>query len=165
MHRPKYPAKVPRRVFARRALAGGLALTALSLVWPGSPPARAGETGPAFFIVINAQNPRASIDRRLLADVFLKRVRHWEDGRGVLPADQRADSATRRAFTELVLKRSVAAVRSYWQQRIFSGRDVPPPELDSDAAVFAFVARYDGAIGYVSAPHPPAGVKVIPFVP
>jgi hypothetical protein len=48
------------------------------------------------------------------------------------------------------LKRTVAAVRSYWQQRIFSGRDVPPPELDSDASVIAYVERTPGAVGYVS---------------
>jgi hypothetical protein len=53
----------------------------------------------------------------------------------------------------------VGAVRSYWQQRIFSGRDVPPPELDSDEAVVAFVARSPGGIGYVSAATKLSGVR------
>jgi hypothetical protein len=49
-----------------------------------------------------------------------------------------------------VLKRSVAAVRNYWQQRIFSGRGVPPPELDSDEEIVAYVLKHRGAVGYVS---------------
>ena len=49
-----------------------------------------------------------------------------------------------------MLKRSVAAVRSYWQQRIFSGRDVPPPEVDTENQVIKYVAGDPGALGYVS---------------
>ena len=46
----------------------------------------------------------------------------------IRPVDLRPNAATRRLFSERMLRRSVAAVRSYWQQRIFSGRGVPPPE-------------------------------------
>ena len=46
--------------------------------------------------------------------------------------------------------RSVAAVKSYWQQMVFSGRGVPPPELDTEAQVVSFVLRNPGSVGYVS---------------
>jgi hypothetical protein len=49
-----------------------------------------------------------------------------------------------------VLKRSVQAVKTYWQQRIFSGRGVPPPELESDDAVVRYVENNPGALGYIS---------------
>jgi len=35
-------------------------------------------------------------------------------------------------------------------QRILSGRQVPPPELDGDSAVVNYVASHVGARGYVS---------------
>lgn len=60
-----------------------------------------------------------------------------------------------------MIKRSVEAVRSYWQQRIFSGRDVPPPELDTDEEVVRYVLKHDGAVGYVSAGADIDGLKVI----
>ena len=44
----------------------------------------------------------------------------------------------------------MAATRNYWQQMVFSGRELPPPELDSDEDVVRFVLKYPGAIGYVS---------------
>jgi ABC-type phosphate transport system substrate-binding protein len=85
-----------------------------------------------------------------LIDVFLKRTTRWNDGEAIRPVDQRPDSTARRRFSETILQRSVAAVKSYWQQRIFSGRDLPPPELDSDDAVVSYVTKHRGAVGYVS---------------
>jgi hypothetical protein len=77
----------------------------------------------------------------------------------IRPVDLRPQAAARLRFTERVLKRSIGAVRSYWQQRIFSGRDVPPPEVDSDEAVVAFVSKSAGAIGYVSGTAKLQGVR------
>ena len=49
-------------------------------------------------------------------------------------------------------KREIADAATVFNcQAIFSGRGVPPPELDSDEAVIRFVLKYPGAIGYVSA--------------
>jgi hypothetical protein len=52
-------------------------------------------------------------------------------------------------------------VRAYWQQRIFSGRDVPPPELDSDQQVVDYVMKYPGAIGYVSGAADLKGARAV----
>jgi hypothetical protein len=104
-----------------------------------------------FVIIVNAHNPVKSADRAFVADAFLKKTSRWNTGEALHPGDLRASAAARRAFSSAVLQRSVAAVRSYWQQSIFSGRDVPPPELDSDEAMLRFVAKYSGAVGYVSA--------------
>lgn len=106
--------------------------------------------GQEFRVIVHASNPTRMIERAVLADAFLKKATRWENGETIKPLDQRANSAVRRVFSLSVLKRSVAAVRSYWQQRIFSGRDVPPPELDSDESVVGYVERNPGAVGYVS---------------
>jgi ABC-type phosphate transport system substrate-binding protein len=113
--------------------------------------ARASETTPAaFVVVVNGQNATTSMSREFLAHAFLKKVSHWDGGEVIRPVDQRADSSVRGAFSGDVLRRTVGAVRSYWQQRIFSGGELPPPELDSDEAVVRYVAKYPGAVGYVS---------------
>ncbi len=114
-----------------------------------SPLARADDSA-GFRVIVHPDNPTVSISRGSLADAFLKTSTRWEDGETIRVVDQRVGSSVRRAFSESVLKRSVAAVRSYWQQRIFSGRDVPPPELDSDDAVIDYVLGHRGGVGYVS---------------
>jgi len=101
-------------------------------------------------VIIHPSNAARAVDKGFLADAFLKKVTRWPSGETIRPLDQRPDTAVRRSFSRGILNRTVAAVRSYWQQRIFSGRDVPPPELDSDASVIAYVERTPGAVGYVS---------------
>lgn len=137
-------ATLPRRFSACAAIV-------LSFVMMPAAVALENSTGrPAFVVIVNRQNPMNHMSRESLADMFFKRASHWDDGWTVQPADQCVDSAVRNAFSDDVLRRAVGAVRSYWQQRIFSGRDVPPPELESDEAVVRFVAKYRGAVGYVS---------------
>lgn len=115
----------------------------------------------AFVVVVNAKNPVAAIDRATVAEAFLKKRTRWRDDSAILPVDQLRSSATRRRFSSDVLERSVEAVRTYWNQLVFSGRGVPPPELDGDDAVVHYVAAHAGAIGYVAAGTTLAGVKVV----
>lgn len=104
----------------------------------------------AYRLIAHPQTPVFTVDRRFVADAFLKKTVLWAHGVVIRPVDLRADSPVRKRFVEDVLGRTVAAVRNYWQQIIFAGRGVPPPELDSDAAVVEFVVSHPGAIGYVS---------------
>ena len=119
------------------------------------------KSSPAFVVVAHPKVPVASASSGLLTDVFLKRRTRWEDGEKVYPVDLKATSPVRERFSQSVLKRSVAAVRNYWQQRIFSGRALPPPELDSEKAVVRYVANHPGGIGYVGGDTELAGVKVL----
>jgi hypothetical protein len=132
-----------------------LSLGGVGLAGGGSARAEA----PHFRVIVHPSNALQAADRSFLADAFLKKVTRWAEGEVIRAVDLRADNASRRRFSEEVLKRSVGAVRSYWQQRIFSGRDVPPPELESDEAVVAFVAKYPAAVGYVSGTAKLAGVR------
>jgi ABC-type phosphate transport system substrate-binding protein len=112
--------------------------------------AESGEVVGNFQIIVNPENRAASLSREFLANAFLRNVRDWDGGLGILPVDLSPSSSTRDDFSRRILLRSVAAVRSYWQQRIFAGRGVPPPELESDAAVVRYVVGNRGAVGYVS---------------
>jgi ABC-type phosphate transport system substrate-binding protein len=131
-----------------------LSIVALGLTLaraPGAGPARAEPPpAPSYRVIVHPESRDTALARTFLADAFLKKVTRWRGGQVVRPVDLPVASPVRHKFSEEVLGRSVAAVRSYWQQLIFSGRDVPPPELDSDAAVIAYVLRTPGAVGYVS---------------
>ena len=116
---------------------------------------------PGYRIVAHPDTNLTSVDKGFVAEAFLKKSTRWSDGRAIRPVDQDPDASTRRNFSEDVLGRSVGAVKSYWQQSIFSGRDVPPPELRGDEAVIAWVSQHPGAIGYVSAGANVRGVKVL----
>ena len=106
----------------------------------------------------------ASIDSASASDVsqiFLKKTDKWPDGSEATPVDQKVSSSVREAFSHAVHQKSAAAVDAYWQQRIFTGRGLPPLTKGSDAEVLAFVKNTPGAIGYVSAGASTEGVKTI----
>ncbi len=114
-----------------------------------------------FVVIVHPQNPATSLTRRFVSGALLKKVRSWPDGSTVSPVDLVHTSAVRSRFSEEVHSRSLPAVKSYWQQMIFSGRELPPPELPTDDEVIQFVLKYPGAIGYVSAGAATGVVKVV----
>jgi ABC-type phosphate transport system substrate-binding protein len=136
-------------LFALTALCG----TVFAQQRPPSPP--------AYLVIVHPRNPVTEVDRRFLEDAFLKKITVWPNDDVIRPADLAADSPVRRAFTRDVLNRSVEAVKGYWQQRIFSGRDVPPPEFQRDEDVVQFVLKHEGGIGYVSGAADVAGCRVM----
>lgn len=118
--------------------------------------------GDAFVIVVNDQNTTAAMPRVLVSRYFLKKVSRWDSGAVALPVDLPASSPIRDAFSKRVLAKSVSSIKAYWQQQIFSGRDVPPPEKPDDASVLEFVRANPSAIAYVSSSAElPRGVRVL----
>jgi ABC-type phosphate transport system substrate-binding protein len=105
---------------------------------------------PSFAVIVHAKNPTRTLDRKTASDVFLKKRTQWNDESAILPVDQKRSAMVRRQFSESVHNRSVDNVRTYWNRQVFSGRGVPPPELENDEAVIGYVAKHPGAIGYVS---------------
>jgi len=121
----------------------------------------AGAAPAPFVVVVNPENPQTALERRFLADAFLKKATRWPSGAAIRPVDQKAQAPVREAFSASVLRRSVAAVKSYWQQMIFAGRETPPPELEGDEEVIRYVAKTPGAVGYVSGAATLAGTRAV----
>jgi ABC-type phosphate transport system substrate-binding protein len=115
----------------------------------------------AFHVIVNPDNATSAVERKFLAEAFLKKVTRWPNDELIRPVDQDSSAPARHAFSDGVLKRSVAAVKSYWQQMVFSGGGVPPPELDSEGDVVKFVLRNRGAVGYVSGSVNLQGAKIV----
>lgn len=127
----------------------------VSLSWHGAALAA------GYKVIVNNANGKSSLAKKDVSQLFLKKTPKWSDGTPVVAVDQTEKAAARERFTQEVHGKSVAAVKSYWQQQIFSGRDVPPVEKSSDAQVIAFVKQNPGAIGYVGEGADTAGVKVV----
>ncbi len=115
----------------------------------------------AYKIIVNNSVPVSSLSKKAASDLFLKKTTKWENGSAVMPVDQLDSSTAREGFSKAVHGKTAAAVKSYWNQQIFSGRDVPPVEKKSDAEVLAFVRSTAGAIGYVSDGASAEGVRVV----
>ena len=91
----------------------------------------------------------------------MKKTARWGNGRKILTVDQTKRTATRTLFTEEILGKRISQVTSYWQQMVFSGRAVPPPQKATDREVLDYVKANPDAIGYVSRAASLKGVKVV----
>jgi ABC-type phosphate transport system substrate-binding protein len=115
---------------------------------------------PAYEVIVHRGNPARVLSRGEVSKLMLGKIGRWPSGSAVQPVDLPEESEVRELFSHEVLGRSVGAVRAYWQQQLFSGRGVPPPELDEEGVV-AFVAANPGAIGYVQAGTRAPGVHAV----
>jgi ABC-type phosphate transport system substrate-binding protein len=102
-----------------------------------------------IIVVVNSANVMTSIQRERLSKIFRREIPAWENGQEILPVDQIDKSPARIAFARDVQHQSVSALKRYWQERIFSGSESPPPERVTDAEVLTYVRSNPGSIGYV----------------
>lgn len=143
---------------------GRLVLVTLTVV--AAVAAQTPSAEPPFVVVVPSSNPILSISRADLSAIFMRKSRSWRDGSPIVPVDLPATSRTREVFSRTVHGKSVAFVTRYWHRLIFSGRNIPPIELTSDAAVIEFVKTSRGAIGYIDRQTLPGDdVKVVPVTP
>jgi ABC-type phosphate transport system substrate-binding protein len=156
------PHSVRNRTPARR----WRVFVALLVALAAAPAARRAGAADSFVVVVNAGNPAVSLEAQTISDLFLKKSEAWPDGTKAAPVDLDENSSSRTSFSNRIHHKSTAAVKSYWQKMIFSGRDVPPPEKSSPDEVLAFVRSRRGGIGYVPASTVlGAGVKVLVVKP
>jgi len=73
----------------------------------------------------------------------------WPSGVEAHPVNLPAGSMVREDFNQALFGQSVRDQAAYWNERYFHGTR-PPPTVASEAAVLLFVARTDGAVGYVT---------------
>ena len=137
-----------------------LVVVVLGLLRLGIAASSAAESG-RYKVIVHPSNPIMWIDQGFLRNAYLKKEIEWADGRTILPVDLGARFAVRDQFTHDVLKKTSAQLRSYWNQRIFSGQGAPPPEADVSAGVITYVLAHPGAVGYLPAEVAPGGAKVI----
>jgi hypothetical protein len=123
--------------------------------------ARSDEHDLGYVVIVHPSNPIGELSRGFLQSAFLKKTVAWGDGEGLRPVDLSRRFPVREQFGREVLKKTPVQLRSYWNQRIFSGKGSPPPELDTEAAVVAYVLANRGAVGYLSPGSDPGRARVV----
>ncbi len=114
-----------------------------------------------YLVIVNPDNHLTEIDRDFVRDVYLKKATAWGRGQSIQPIDLGSKFLARELFIHEVIRKTPAQLKNYWNQQIFSGKGVPPPESDSPAAIIAYVATHPGAIGYIPSSMDPGAAKVV----
>jgi ABC-type phosphate transport system substrate-binding protein len=114
-----------------------------------------------FKIIVHPDNRVDSLSRDFLRNAYLKKSTTWSHGGTIRPVDLSSKLPVRDQFTHEVIRKTPAQLKTYWNQQIFSGKGVPPPEVESAAAAIAYVLANPGAVGYLPADADPGKAKVV----
>jgi ABC-type phosphate transport system substrate-binding protein len=137
---------------SRPASRGG---AALALLFALAAPA----VGQDFQVVVHPGQPK-ELTVAQVSRLFLKKELRWPDGTLAKPVVLSEDQL-REAFCRRVHRKSATALHAYWNQMIFSGQEVPPPERRTAGEILEYVRTTPGAIGFVPDHVAPTGVQVV----
>jgi hypothetical protein len=115
-------------------------------------------------VIVARDTPALKLDRATLRDIYLKKIFVDERGLGRVPVNLPPDNPLRRAVSLSLFRESEDALQRYWNERYFHGVR-PPYVLGSQTAVLRFVARTEGAIGYVASCRLDESVRPVLFLP
>jgi hypothetical protein len=113
-----------------------------------------------YKVIVNPANPETSISKSSLSHIFLKKSTTFLDGHGASPVDLPLNSPVRASFSKDIHGKTPSDVDGFWQQQIFSGKDIPPPQKSESAAI-DYVRSNGKGIAYVSADADTRGLKVL----
>lgn len=111
-------------------------------------------------VVVHPSND-AALDKKSVQRIFLGKEKKFSNGKEVLVLNQAPASSARSTFDTDTLGRSSAQIAAYWSKLVFTGKGIPPKELDDDAAVLAIVSANPNAIGYIDSASVSDAVKAI----
>lgn len=113
-------------------------------------------------IVINKENSN-TLSKKDVSRIFLGKEKKFADGSETIPINQANGSSARDTFNQEVLGRSSSQVAAYWSRLVFTGKGIPPKEVDSSADVITLVEKNKSAIGYVDKADVTDTVKIVNF--
>jgi len=115
----------------------------------------------AGIVVVVHPSNSAELDAKQVQRIFLGKEKKFSDGKEALPINSASSYPSRELFDSTVLNRSSSQVSAYWSKLVFTGKGIPPKEVNNDAAVIEIVANNPNAVGYVDSGSVTADVKAI----
>lgn len=110
-------------------------------------------------VIINPENQN-NLTEADIKNIFLGKTKAFPNGATAVPVEPREGISVRADFNDKMLSKSESQRKSYWSQLMFSGKAVPPKEVDSEEEIRALVAKNPNIIGYISTTKADGSVKV-----
>lgn len=115
----------------------------------------------AVIVSPDNNNTYTSIDKELVARIFLGKVSKFPDGTQVKPVNLKQSNYLREAFNRDFLSKTESQLGRYWSRMRFSGKAALPKEVMSTDEMKLVIANDPNLIGYIDAMDVDDSVKVI----
>ncbi|MCG8610831.1 MAG: phosphate ABC transporter substrate-binding protein [Pseudomonadales bacterium] len=114
-------------------------------------------------VVINPGKD-VTLNERDISRIFLAKMKTFPDGTEIVPVDLPLTSATRQLINSNLINKTESQIRAYWSKLVFTGKGLPPKELESQEAVKQMIASNANVIGYIDAALVDDTVKVVTII-
>ena len=111
-------------------------------------------------VIVNKAND-AAVDKASVAKIYTGESKSWPGGGSIVAYDLPEDNPSRAAFSNDIVGKSPANLKSLWTQNTFTGKAVPPKVAASDDEVKKAVGANKNAIGYIKASAVDDTVKTV----
>ncbi|MBX2859325.1 MAG: phosphate ABC transporter substrate-binding protein [Cellvibrionaceae bacterium] len=111
-------------------------------------------------VIVHPSNA-ISLSTQAVKNIYLGRQKSFSGGGHAIAINQKMTAEIRKNFEETILGKSPAQVKAYWSKQLFTGKGVPPQEVDSDKEVIGLVAQNPSTIGYIDSSLVDSSVKVV----
>lgn len=115
----------------------------------------------AEIVVIVHPSNNDALSAKNVQRIFLGKEKKFPSGGETVAVNQSNSSPARQAFDSDILGRTSSQVAAYWSKLVFTGKGVPPKEVDNDAAVIELISQNPSVIGYVNKASVTDSVKVV----
>lgn len=115
----------------------------------------------AGVVVIVHPSNADTVDQKVIENIFLGKTKTFPCGAQAVPVNLDSAMPLRETFDTKVLGKSSSQLKSYWSQKVFTGKGTPPKEVTSGAEMIKLVASNPNIIGYIDSSEANDSVKVI----
>ena len=115
----------------------------------------------AVIVSLENNNTYTSIDKDLVARIFLGKVSKFPDGTQVKPVNLQQGNYLREAFNRDFLSKTESQLSRYWSRMRFSGKAALPKEVASTEEMKLVVANDPNLMGYIDSMDVDDSIKVI----
>ena len=117
--------------------------------------------GYAEMAVIVHPSNTSELSPKIIQRIFLGKLKTFPGGGAALPLEHPAKSVVRENFNKEVLNKSSQQMRSYWGRLIFTGKGLPPKEVDTSEEIIRLVKTNPNTVGYVDMSLINSDVRVV----
>jgi TonB family protein len=114
-------------------------------------------------VIANRSLTTDTISSAELKSIFLEETRSLDNGSHAEPVLEKGGTV-HEAFLRQYIGKSAHDLQAFYLALVFTGRGSLPKQFGSDAEVLGYVAKTEGAIGYVSSETIASGVKTLTVV-
>lgn len=107
---------------------------------------KANSQGIVFFVNNGVSESNFSSEK--LRDIYLKKIRLWDDGKKIRPIDFNVGSAERVYFLKYYVDKNELQLTDYWIQEKQNSGSIQPLQISNQDMMFYLVETMSGSIGY-----------------